>query len=227
MKKTIVLSLGGSIINPGEIQIPFLKGFKEFVLGLLKQNYRLVIVSGGGKICRQYQQAADEITPLTDEDKDWLGIHTTRLNAHLLRSIFKQQAYPVVLDDPKKQTPNKYNLFIASGWRPGRSTDYIAVLLAKRFKTTKVINASNVEYVYDKDPAKFKDAKPLKEISWPDYLKIAGKKWIPGMNVPFDPIASRIAQKERMTIIFAKGTDLSNLKNIIEDKPFKGTVIRP
>ncbi len=165
--KTVVISLGGSVIIPKEIQIRFLKKFKEFILRFLKKNYRFVIVAGGGNICREYQKAAATIARVSDEDKDWIGIHATRLNAHLLRTIFKKEAYPIVLDNPLKQINGKnYNLFIGSGWRPGWSTDYDTILLAERFKADKIINATNIDYVYEKDIAKHKSAKPIKEITW-------------------------------------------------------------
>mgnify|MGYP001563704429 CR=1 FL=1 len=224
--KTIVISLGGSIIVPEEIDVIFLKKFKEFILRFLRKNYRFIIVAGGGRTCRKYQNAAALITQLNNEDKDWLGIHATRLNAHLLRTIFKKEAYPVVLDNPHKPIKGKnQRLFIASGWRPGWSTDFDAVLLAKRFGVSKIINASNIDYIYDKNPNEFKNAKPIKEITWQDYLKIAGKKWVPGMNVPFDPIASRVAKNSKMAVVFTKGADLKNLENILTDKKFKGTII--
>jgi len=227
-KKPIVISLGGSIIVPGEIQVDFLKKFREFIVDFLEEGERFIIVAGGGAIARNYQKAAGEIIPLTDEDKDWLGIHATRFNAHLLRTIFKKEAYPVVLDSPHKTIKGKnHPLLIASGWIPGWSTDYDAVLLAKRFKASKLINASNVDYVYDKNPKEFKEAEPIKEITWPEYLKIAGKEWAPGMNVPFDPIASKAAKDFQLTVIFTKGTDLPNMANIIRGKSFNGTVIHP
>src|SRR3989344_92781 len=224
--KTIVMSLGGSIIVPGEIQVDFLKKFKEFILDFLGQNYRFVIVTGGGSVARNYIKAASEISEIPDEDKDWLGIHATRINAHLIRTIFKKEAYPVVLDNPlKKIDGEKYKLFIASGWRPGWSTDYCAVLLAERFKADKIINASNIQLVYNKDIAKYADAKPIKEITWARYRKIIGSQWKPGMKVPIDPIAANLASKLKMTVIVIKGTNLKNLENVILDKKFKGTLI--
>lgn len=218
--KTMVISLGGSIIVPDEIQIEFLKKFKEFILKFLKKNYKFIIVTGGGSVCREYQKAAAAITKVSDEDKDWIGIHATRLNAHLIRTIFKKEAYPVVLDNPlKKIDGKKYNLFIASGWRPGWSTDYDAVLLAERFKADKIINASNITHVYDKNK------KNLNELSWKEYRKLISSKWKPGMNVPFDPVAAKMAQKLRIKVIVAKGTDLQNLENIVKNKEFEGTII--
>lgn len=222
VKQTIVISLGGSVIMPGKIQVAFLKKFKEFILKFLQEGTKFIVVAGGGKICREYQAAAGKISKLTNEDKDWLGIHATRLNAHLLRTIFKKEAYPVVLDSPNKPIDGeKYRLFVASGWRPGWSTDYDAVLLAQRFKAEKLINASDITHVYDENK------KSIERISWQNYRKLISPLWTPGMNVPFDPIAAKAAQKSKIKVVIAQGTDLKNLRNIIEDKPFQGTVIHP
>jgi len=226
--KTIVISLGGSIIIPNKIQTEFLKDFRRFILKFLKRNFCFVIVTGGGNICREYQNAASQITKITDEDRDWLGIHATRLNAHLIRTIFKNEAYPVVLDNPLKRLNGKnYKLFIGSGWRPGWSTDYDAVLLAKRFKAEKIITASNIDYVYEKDIAKFKGAKPIKDIKWSKYRKLIESNWKPGMKAPIDPIASSMAEKLKMNIVMINGTNLENFEKILENKEFKGTVIHP
>ena len=226
--KIIIISLGGSIIIPGKIQVEFLKKFKEFILKFLKNDYRFIIVAGGGAIARNYQDAAAKISEVSDEDKDWLGIHATRFNAHLLRTIFKKEAYPVVLDSPHKEmNGERYKLFIASGWRPGWSTDYDAILLAQRFKANKIINASNITYVHEKDIALHPTAKPIKEITWQDYRKLISAQWKPGLSAPFDPVAAQAAQEFKMTVIVTKGTDLENLANIIENKPFKGTLIHP
>ncbi|MBI2626460.1 MAG: UMP kinase [Candidatus Nealsonbacteria bacterium] len=226
--KIVVISLGGSIIVPGEIQIKFLKAFKEFILRFLKKDYKFIVVTGGGSVARNYINAASKFSKIPDEDKDWLGIHATRINAHLLRTIFKKEAYPVVLDNPLKKIDGKqYKLFIASGWRPGWSTDYCAVLIADRFKADKVINASNIDYVYDKDISKYKDANPIKEITWNKYRKLIGTKWKPGMKSPIDPIAAKMASKLKMTMVVVKGTDLKNLENALLDKKFTGTVIHP
>ncbi len=207
---------------PDKIQVAFLKKFKEFILRLLKEKRKVIVVTGGGATARHYQQAASKISKLTDEDKDWLGVHATRINAHLLRTIFKKEAYPVVLDSPHKPIKrNKHLLFIASGWVPGFSTDYDAVLLAKRFKAKKMINASNITHVYDRNK------RPIERITWKDYRKLISAKWSPGMNVPFDPIASKAAQKYGITVIVAKGTDLKNLKSIVKNGKFEGTTIHP
>lgn len=225
-QKTIIIALGGSIVVPRQIQVNFLRKFRKLILRFLEKGYCFVIVVGGGNICREYQTAAHKITKVSDEDKDWIGVHATRLNAQLLRTIFKKEAYPVVLDNPFKRIDGKrYRLFVASGWKPGWSTDYDAILLAKRFKTDRMIVVSKIAYVHESDVAKNKHAKPVKEITWKEYCKLIGSKWTPGMKAPVDPIASRLASKLRMKVIVARGTDLKNLEKILEGKKFKGTTI--
>jgi len=225
--KIIIISLGGSVISPqvGKINIDFLKKFRRLILKFLKKGFKFIIIVGGGKIGRLYQSAASKIAKLLNEDRDWLGIHTTRLNAHLLRTIFRKVAYPVILDEPKKPIKNNWRLLIASGWRPGHSTDYIAVLLARRFKIKEIVNAGDVPFVYDKDPDIYQNARAFKEISWSDFRRIVGSKWSPGLSTPFDPVAAKLAEKLKIRVFIIKGTEIKNFEKLLLGKKFKGTII--
>ena len=227
--KTILVSLGGSVIipEPGKINVSFLRKFRDLVLKMVSKNYRFVIVTGGGKISRIYQNAAKNIVKVTDEDGDWLGVHATRINGHLLRMIFRKIAYPVVLDNPYKPVENHWKVLIAAGWKPGFSSDYDAVLLAERFGIKEIVNASNISHVYNKDLKKYKDAIPIEKISWKDYRKLIGSRWIPGLSTPFDPIASREAQKSKIRVFIIRGTDIKNFEKLLSGKDFQGTTIEP
>ena len=222
-----IIALGGSIISPtpGKINIRFLKNFQELILDYLEQGRKFIIVVGGGGTCRLYQKAASKIVKLTNKNLDWLGIYSTHLNAHLLRTIFSKEAYPVIIDKPQKPIKNNPCLIIASGWHPGCSSDFSAVCLAQRFKADSIIIASNISYIYEKDPAKHKNIKKIKKINWQDYRKLIVNNWKPGMNAPVDPIAAKLAQKIKIKTILLRGTDLKNLENYLEKKKFKGTII--
>ena len=234
----IVIHLGGSIVVPhisdqGGMNIPFLKKFRTFLQKELKKGRRFIIVIGGGKTARAYQKAASQLVGVRNEDLDWLGIHAIRINAHLLRSIFYKEAYPVVIDhDPEQEevqmlrSSNK-KLFFASGWRPGWSTDYIAVELARKFGVREVIIAKDTPFVYDKDPGKYPDAKPQKAISWKEYKKLIPKVWSPGLSSPVDPVAARLAERFGITAKVLQGTNLKNFKKAIQGESFRGTVITP
>jgi len=225
-EKIIVISVGGSLIVPEEIDSNWLREFKGFIDEYILKGYRFIIITGGGKTARKYQNAAKEITGLTRDDLDWIGIHSTRLNAHLARTIFRKYAHPQIIKNPNEKINFKEKILIAAGWKPGFSTDYDAVLLAKNFKVKKIINLSNIDYVYDKDPRKFDDAKIIKEISWKDFRKIVGSKWDPGLNAPFDPIAAKESEKLKLEVAIMNGKNINNLKDYINNKEFIGTVIK-
>src|SRR3989338_5739723 len=136
--RTIVIALGGSVVYPETINYQFLKSFRQFILKRLNHS-RFIIVVGGGRVSRVYQEAAGKVIGVSDEDKDWLGIHATRMNAHLLRTVFQDVADPVVIDAWDKGKQLCYPVTVASGWMPGWSTDYIAVVLARPFRLPEVV----------------------------------------------------------------------------------------
>lgn len=229
--KTFILNLGGSLIAPDEIDTGFLKEFRDLIISqVIDKQQRFVIITGGGKTARVYANAAGEVYPeITDEDKDWLGIHATRMNAHLLRTIFREYAYAKINTNPHDLEgffECKDPIMIAAGWRPGFSTDYDTVLLARHLNIGTIINLSNISYIYDKDPKKFDDAQKIEEMPWSEFRKMFGSVWTPGMHTPFDPIAAEFAEKEDLEVVTMNGENLSNLRNYLNDDKFEGSVIK-
>ena len=117
-------------------------------------------------------------------------------------------------------------MILAAGWKPGFSTDYDTVLLARHLGITKIINLSNISYIYDKDPNKFDDAQKIEEMSWEEFRKMFTEGWKPGMHAPLDPIAAEFAEREDLEVVTMNGNDLSNLKNYLNDDKFEGSVIK-
>ena len=223
-----VISLGGSIVAPDKVDENFLKSFISIMKEFLEKDekQRFILVVGGGSPARVWQQAYRNICPNAANDQaDWIGIMATRLNAQLVRAVMGEWCVQDVVTDPTKVEPFIGRILVASGWKPGFSTDHDAVLLAERFKADSVINLSNIEQVYTEDPKKNPDAKPIDKISWQDFIKLTGEEWVPGKNVPFDPVASRHAAKINIKVICAGGRDLDNLRKILSGESFLGTVI--
>lgn len=227
--ETFVLSLGGSLVVPPEgVDTEFLTDFDHFIRQQVSNyNRRFFLVVGGGSTTRKYQEAARIVRSekIEDLDLDWLGIHATRLNAQLIRTIFRDIADPRVIKHYEIILKIDKPVAVAAGWKPGWSTDYCAVTLAQDYGIPTVINLTNIDQVYDKDPNKYPDAKPMKEMSWQQYCEMAGDKWIPGMNLPFDPIASRLAQDLGTTVKIVNGKNLVNLEKSLSSNDFLGTVI--
>ncbi len=229
-KNAFILSLGGSLVVPSSgIDTEFLTALNTFLRKQISEKKRrFFLVVGGGATTRLYQQAAQSVigTRIENEDLDWIGIHATRLNAHMIRVIFRDIAHSHVIKHYEIIRKVDEPIVIAAGWKPGWSTDYCAITLCQDYGIQTAINMTNVDQVYDKDPRKNKDAKPLKEIRWKEYCRMAGDKWIPGMNLPFDPIASKLARDLGVTVKILNGRNLDNLEKALDGKPFVGTTIR-
>jgi len=215
MQKIVVMSVGGSLINPGTIQLDFLKQLKTFVD---TQTCKFIIVCGGGKNAREYPAVAKTFG-VAGESLDEIGIRATLLNAELVRAIFHA---PPVQQKPAKLTFKK--VLVAAGWKPGCSTDYDAVLWAQKYGEQTVINLTNTDYIYTKNPTE-KGAEPLPALSWKDYRKLISHRWSPGLHTPFDPIASQEAERSHIRVICINGQKLGELAHLMHGKPFIGTVI--
>lgn len=225
-KETIVISVGGSLIYPQELDLNFVLRLKEIVLELAGKNHRFVLIAGGGKLCRKYNQAALSLNKkISTEDLDWLGIRATKLNAEFLRLCLGDYCYEKIIESPQQRIVSNKAVYIAGGWKPGASSDNMAVNLAKKFKAKKLINLSNVDYVYDKDPNKFTDAKKIEQINWDEFIELVGTKWDPGANVPFDPIASELAAKLKLEVAILNGNNIWNLTSYLKGGTFIGTII--
>ena len=223
MKETIVISLGGSLIVPDEIDIAFLRAFRAAVKSHLPGK-RFIIVTGGGRTARRYQHAAAQLGAADDTSSDWVGISATWLNARLVQMVFGDSAEHALVTDPTERLRSRKLVLIAGGWKPGCSTDYDAVCLAQTSGVRTIINMSNVDFLYDKDPRRFRDAKKLTHTSWGTLQKLVGTEWKAGSHAPFDPIATRKAAQLRLRLIFI-GKNSANLKNVLEGKAFAGTVV--
>ena len=229
---TKILSVGGSIVAPDKPDVAFLSSFIPALGEWLSENNerRLILVIGGGAPARVYQKAyTDTLAALNasgaDDAADWLGIMATRLNAELVKALCGSLCKNEVVYNPTEKIEFSGRILVASGWKPGFSTDNDAVILAEKFAANTVINLSNIEKVYTDDPRKNPDAKPLECISWPEFRKMVGDDWTPGKNAPFDPVASKKAETMKLTVICAAGKNIENIKNILNGKAFIGTTI--
>ena len=200
MSQTKVISLGGSIIVPDKVDSNFLLAFRAAVLEYLERipDSRLILVCGGGAPAREYQRAYRSVIPEADTDTlDWIGIAATRLNAELLKQLFRELCLEQVVTNPTSVSVFPGRILVAAGWKPGFSTDFDAVLLAERFQADTLLNLSNITKVYTAD------------------------------NVPFDPVATEKAAQIGLRVIVAGGRNIDNLKKILYGEKFEGTVIGP
>ena len=223
--KTVVMSVGGSIIVPDNVDYNFIKKFKSLVLK--HKNKKFVIVVGGGSTARKY------IKPLAEEKINeklqcLIGIGITRLNARFLANFFGKVASQHIPSSMKelKNLLMKHRIVFAGGLRfiPNNTSDGTAAAVA-HFLKTDLINMTNVKGLFDKDPRKFKNAKFISKISLKDFYKMANKiKYKPGQHFVLDQHASEIIKKNRIKTVILSN-NLENFENYLKCKKFVGTVI--
>ncbi len=221
----IIISLGGSLIVPNEIDVVFIKEFVNTIKEYIDKGFRFVVITGGGHTARNYIESLKKISDSNDIDLDWIGIASTRLNAELLRVSFGDIAHSSIVMDPDAVPQTDKGVILGGGWKPGNSSDLAAVHAANSVKAKVVINLSNIDYAYDKDPKKFPDAVKIEQSSWADFRKILPSEWNPGLNAPFDPIAAEKAEELELEVVIMNGKNIDNLKNYLNGDKFLGTVI--
>ena len=226
MKKTIVISLGGSLIIPEKIDFKFLDHFKKTIRKNYK-NYKFVIVCGGGTIARKY------ITALKSEGKSKrelseAGIRATRMNALFMMQFFGKEAndsLPLNMEEVKNNL-SKNSVVICGALRyiSNSTSDGTAAKLSSYLKT-RFINLTNVNGLYSENPKTNLNAKFISEISWKEFEKRAlALKFKAGQNFVLDQNAAILIKKHKIKT-YILGGDLKNLDNFLNRKKFVGTSI--
>jgi len=226
MREKIVLSLGGSITVPDKVDIEYLKDFRELVKEFI-DRYQFFIIVGGGALARQYQNAAKELGVDSEEFLDEIGIRATRLNAEVVRASFGDMAEADLINSEMDFGELEKSVVVGAGTHPGWSTDFVSVELAEKLGVKKIINLANLDYIFDKNPTEFLDAKALPKITWPEMWNIIGTEWIPGADIPFDQRATEKAEGNEMTVVLLNGKNIENLRNFLSGNDFTGSVISP
>lgn len=225
-KKILVISLGGSLIVPDDIDLIFLKKFRE----VIKNNtnkYKFIIVTGGGSVARKYINALRE-----DNKSDYLqslsGIAVTRLNARFMSYFFgidPEKGIPHDMKHIENLLKTRDIIFCgALRYAPNQTSDATALKIAALLKTP-FINLTNVKGLYDKNPNIDKTAKFIPRTTIQEFNKIVmtiPNK--PGMHAPVDHIAMKIIREHKIKT-FIIGKDAKQLDNFLKGKDFIGTTI--
>lgn len=227
MKEVVVISLGGSLIIPNEIDVNFLKKFKKTIIKNSKR-YKFIIVCGGGSIARKYINALHEIG-MNEVLQSFAGISATRMNARFMSYFFGQnqeEGIPHTIKELNNYMKKSNIIFCgALEYNPNQTSDSTSAEIAKYLKTD-FINLTNVSGLYDKNPKKYKDAKFIPEISWQGLHKMATReKFSPGQHFVIDQTASKIIMENRITT-YILGENMNQLDNLLNGKKFIGTTVR-
>ncbi len=214
----IVISLGGSLLTK-ELTSDHFRKYTS-VINKLAKNHKLVVVVGGGKVCRDYQRIARELGAKNDE-QDFIGIMTTHLNATTF-AFGLENGYLVkwkTLNDAAKEVKKYFGkkIVVCGGYDVDTSSDYDAAYFAQLVGADLLINVSNVGGVYSRDPKLDVDAKRFEKVTYDEFLKIIGKNpQSPGEYRLFDLNAAKLIKKYKIKTVLIDGNNPDEIIRAVE-----------
>ncbi len=222
----VVVKLGGSLFydETGAVLLDKFRNYAD-IIEKISKDHQLVVVVGGGRPARTFIAAARELGA-SESDCDWLGIKLARHNADLLRAALGKMAYPRIAEslDELAIASRQNRIILMGGLIPGQSTNAVAALAAEIIDADMMLNATDVDGVYDKDPDEG-DAKKLDSVHIDDLKKIlSGGGVRAGEYRLFDPVALRVVERSNIKTIFFDGKNPNNLEAILAGKNI-GTVV--
>ncbi|PPR46550.1 MAG: Uridylate kinase [Alphaproteobacteria bacterium MarineAlpha5_Bin9] len=186
------------------------------IKSIYSSNYQICLIIGGGNIFRGIQGSSEGIDRSTS---DYMGMLATVINALSMQSALESIQVPTRVQTAISMSQiaepyikrrairhlekNRIVIFAAGTGNPYFSTDTAAALRASEMNCSKIIKATKVDGVYDKDPIENNDAKLYKNISYIDVLNKELKV--------MDSTAISLAKDSKIPIIV---TNL-NVKNCI------------
>lgn len=219
----VVLSVGGSIVNSGKINVSYLKK-----LGRILSSQQVAIVVGGGRAAREYAHAMRQLTHnefLADE----CAILSTKQNAQLIIAAIGPSAFPIATNSfsRAREAHAMGKSIVMFGTIPGITTDTDSVLLAESIGSKKLINVSSVNGIYDKDPSKHKGAKKFSTMTHAQLIELANAcdQRKAGTNFVFDIVACKLAQRSKIELHFVSNS-LKDIEAAIRGKKHSGTVVK-
>jgi uridylate kinase len=234
MYKRVLLKLSGEQLAgkfDGGIDAEFGAWLAGEVKKVSEAGTQVVIMVGGGNYARGAQLAGHGIRRVT---ADHIGMLATMMNALALTDIFESQgvrtrclssifaeqvAEPFIHRLARKHL-EKGRVVIAAGGigRPYLTTDTAAVSLALEMECDAVLKATKVNGVYDKDPAKFDDAKKVPDMTFKQAVEDDAIKVM-------DKAALGLAMEHQLPIIVFDATTADNTLKIAQGDTAIGTII--
>ncbi|MGD0257086.1 MAG: UMP kinase [Thermoplasmata archaeon] len=223
----VVVSIGGSVLVTGTGDVEYFRG----LAGLLREAGRsmpLAVTAGGGRTARDYIGLGRSLG-FTEVELDEVGIDVTRLHARLLAGAVgapTPDRIPTSIREAVHEL-HRTSPVILGGTEPGHTTDGVAALLAIRLRAARVVNATDVDGVYDKDPRTNAQARRLASLSWPDFRALVQRSTTgaAGQNFLFDRLGAELLARSGIPLSIVAGRDLANLGAAIRGETFDGTRI--
>jgi uridylate kinase len=224
----VVLSMGGSVLITGDQDERFLPD----LAGLLRKvsgDFPLVVTAGGGRVARDYIRLGRAMG-LTETELDELGIDVSRLNARLLAAVIGPPcpAHPPISLAEAVREAHRSRIVVLGGTEPGHTTDGVAGLLAERLRAQRLVNATKVPGLFERDPRKDPSARKIDRLDYAGFRKMveAAVSGTAGQQFVFDRLGLESLARAQIPLRIVQGRDLPNLEHALRGDEFVGTEIR-
>jgi uridylate kinase len=224
--QSVVLSLGGSLVNPGTPDSQYVASLARL---LRSTKHKFGIVVGGGKLARKWADDARK-KGASEFEADEAAIEATKKNAQFVIDIMKKDCNRVVCNtfESAREQFKRHRFVVMGGTIPGITTDSDAVLLAECLKAKRILNLSNIDGIYNDNPVRNHNAKKFTKMSYAQLIDLAGKNDLrkAGTHFVFDFLACKLIHRSKIEAHFVHGRNLLDVRKAIEGKPHGGTVVK-
>ncbi|MCI4318147.1 MAG: UMP kinase, partial [Thermoplasmata archaeon] len=116
---------------------------------------------------------------------------------------------------------------ILGGTEPGHTTDGVAALIAVRLRARRLVNATRVDGLYDRDPRKDPKAQRIDRLGWPEFRETvhASTRGEPGQEFVFDRLGADSLMRAGIPLSIVDGRDLENLNAALRGRKCLGTIV--
>jgi uridylate kinase len=226
---TVVVSVGGSVLLTGDHDAEYVQHLADLLRSCGK-DASLAVTAGGGRTAREYIGLGRSLG-FTEVELDEIGIEVTRVHAHLLAGAVGPPTPDRIPTSVREAVHElrRASPVILGGTEPGHTTDGVAALLAVRLRASRLVNATDVDGVYDHNPRTDPQARRHSTLPWPEFRALvhASTTGEAGQNFLFDRLGADLLARAGIPLYVVRGRDLPNLEAAIRGQPFDGTRIGP
>ncbi len=230
----VSISLGGSLLTgrgsgPVELDPGVFQRYARVLRSLHQRGHELVVVCGGGRPARYFIAVGRELGA-PPRLLDLLGVKATHVNALLLMAALGEDAdqsrvYQRASDFDRAP---EGKILVGGGFRPGSSTDYRAAIFAGRVGAQLVVNATDVDGVYTRNPRLHGDAVKLERLTYGELEDIVRENThqYPGEYGLFDLKGVRRLAKLAIPLVVVDGRDPQEIARAVEGG-HRGSTVTP
>ncbi len=218
----VALKVSGKLVEDTSVLSQLLP-----VLRRLLDEYRLVVVTGGGRLARKYASLLGGLGA-PKALMDVAGIEASRFYARVVAMALGSTApVPRSYVEMLEQVAYGVNPVVLGGLQPGQSTTTVAALAAEAVGAERLVIATVVDGIYDRDPAKHPDARLLPRLTVDEALRVIESSVEPGRYEMIDPYAAAIIKRSGIPVVVVNGRHPERVEAAVRGRETIGTLVAP